>query len=182
MIHRAFLTAVAALFALTLFAPAPAKAADAPTIGIVDVEYILAQSKAAQSLQKQIQAKKEAFQKEFSAKEKELKTTENSLLAEQGKVTAEEFAKKRKAYEEKIIETQKLFKKRRGALDDGLANAMKELRKNIVEATTAVASEKKYDIVVTRESVLIAEKNLDITPEVLKALDAKITDIKLTVQ
>ena len=177
MFLRSFLTA---LIVLSL-APIQAHAA-APTIAIVDVEKILAESKAAQALQKQLQAKKESFQKEFSTKEKQLKDTEVSLLAEKDKVTAEEFAKKRKAYEEKIMDTRKLFQKSRNSLDQGLAKAMAELRKNIVEATAAVADEKGYDIVLSRESVLIAEKTLDITTDVLTKLDAKITTIPLKVE
>ena len=181
MLRRAFGLVLASVFTMMLLAPSAARA-ESTTIAIVDVEKILAESKAAKSLQAQIQSKKEAFQKEFAAKEKELKATETSLMSEQGKLSAEEFGKKRKAYEEKILETQKLFKKRRGSLDEGLSKAMQSLRKNIVEAAAQVAEEKKFDIILTRESVLIAEKGLDITTEVLTKLDAKITDIPLTVQ
>ncbi len=180
MFQRAlFLTLLVMAFAVG--GPSVTHAAS-PTIAMVDVDKILAESKAAKSLQTQIQAKKDTFQKEFAAKEKELKTTETSLLAEQGKIPAEDFNKKRKAYEEKIIETQKLFKKRRNSLDEGLNKAMQELRKNIVEASAGIADEKGYDIVLTRESVLLAEKSLDITDDVLKALDAKLADIKLQVE
>jgi outer membrane protein len=179
MLQRALLSV---LLSALLFVPVAARAATAPTIAIVDVEKILGDAKAAKSLQKQIQTKKEAFQKEFSAKEKELKSTETSLLAEQGKITAEEFGKQRKAYEEKILETRKLFQKRRNSLDQGLNKAMGELRKNIVEAAAKVADEKGYDIVLTRESVLIADKALDITTDVLTALDTKLADIQLKVE
>ncbi len=180
MFQRAlFLTLL--VFAFAVGGVSPSHAAS-PTIAMVDVDRILAESKAAKSLQAQIQAKKDTFQKEFAAKEKELKTTETGLLAEQGKIPAEDFNKKRKAYEEKIIETQKLFKKRRNSLDEGLNKAMQELRKNIVEASAGIADEKGYDIVLTRESVLLAEKSLDITDDVLKALDAKLADIKLQVE
>jgi outer membrane protein len=175
-------TLIAALFLAFSFCAVPAARAEAPTVAIVDVEKILAESKAAQSLQKQIQSKKEAFQKEFSGKEAELKKIETGLMAEREKLSAEEFGKKKKAYEEKILETRKLFEKRRNSLDGGLKTAMSELRKNIVQSTAEVADEKKYDIVLTRESVLIAEKSLDITADVLKKLDAKLSDIQLKVE
>ncbi len=175
-------TLLATLFmAFTFFVAAPAFAA-APTIAIVDVEKILAEAKAAKSLQKQIQAKKESFQKEFSGKEAELKKTETALMEEREKLSAEEFGKKRKAYEEQIIEARKLFQKRRTSLEEGLNAAMSELRKNIAQATTDVAGEKNYDIVLTRDSVLIADKALDITADVLKKLDAKLSDIQLKVE
>ncbi len=171
------------LLALVLaVSPANQAQADTLSIAVVDVDKILADSQAAQSLQKQIQGKKESFQKEFSAREKELKTTEDALLAEREKLSAEEFATKRKAYEEKILETRKLFQKRRNSLDEGLNKAMQELRKNIVESAAQVADEKGYDIVLTRESVLIAEKSLDITTAVLAKLNGKISNIPLPVE
>ncbi len=175
------------IFAIMIFAflvpvIAPSVAHAEQSIAIVDVDKVFAEAKAAKALQSHIKTKKEAFQKEFSAKEKELKAAETTLMAEQGKLPAEEFGKKRKAYEEKIIETQKLFKKRRADLDGGLAKAMQELRKSVVEAAAVVADEKKIDIVLTRESVLIAEKALDITSDVLTKLDAKVSDIPLKVE
>lgn len=174
---------LAAFAVLVLGAAMPVKAqAAAPTIAIVDVEKVLSEAKAAQSLKKQIATKKEAFQKEFADKEKQLKSTETSLMGEKDKLSAEEFGKKRKDYEQKIMETRKLFQKRRNALDEGLSKAMGELRKNIVESAAKVADEKGYDIVLTRDSVLIAEKSLDITPDVLSKLNAQLSDVKLQVE
>ncbi len=163
-------------------APSHSMAVETLSIAMVDVEKILSESKASKSLQAQIQSKREAFQKEFSAKEKELKGRETTLIQEKEKLSAEEFAKKRKSYEEKIIETRKLFQKRRNGLDSGLNKAMSELRKSIVDAASKVADEKGYDLLLTRESVLIADKKLDVTNEVLKKLDEIQGDIKLSVE
>lgn len=182
MFQRAFIAAFLVLSFVVTGVPAKAAEPKAPTIAVVDVEKILAEAKAAKSLQSQIQAKKESLQKEFSVKEKELKSTETTLLGEKEKLSAEDFAKKRKAYEEKIIETRKLFQKTRNSLEEGVGKAMGELRKNILESAAQVGDEKGYDIVLTRDSVLIAEKSLDITPDVLAKLDSKLTDVKLQVQ
>lgn len=156
--------------------------AASPTIAVVDVERLYVDSKAAQSLKSQIETKKEAFRKEFSAKEAELKKIEDSLMSEREKLSAEEFGKQRKAFEGKILEARKLFQKRSNSLDDGQKAAMRELRKGIAEATTEVAEAKDYDIVLTRDSVVIAEKALDITADVLKKLDEKISSIPLKVE
>lgn len=180
--RNALVIVVLSLLAISGFVPASAHAATPLRIGIVDVDKVMAESKAALDLQTQLQAKKESFQKEFSNKEKQLKETETSLVKEKDTLSAEEFAKKRKAYEEKIMDTRKLFQKSRNALDQGLSNAMQQLRKNIVESTAAVAEEKGYDVVLTRESVLIAANTLDITNDVLAKLDAKITKIPLKVE
>lgn len=178
----AFARSVLCIALLCFAVMIPHARAQAASVAVVDIEKIFAEAKAAKSLEKQIQAKREAFQKEFAAKEKQLKTAEEALVGEKEKLSAEEFGKKRKAFEGDIMEVRKLFQKRRNALDQGVGKAMTELRKNIVEAAAKVAEAKKYDIVVTRESVLIAEKSLDITADVLKAIDAQVSDIKLTVE
>ena len=181
MVYRRLFVAFALCFAV-LSANISSAKAEAPSIAVVDAERVLSEAKAAQSLQKQLQSKKESFQKEFSSKEKQLKETEKSLLEEREKLSAEDFAKKRKAYEEKIIETRKLFQKTRNSLDQGLAKAMIELRRNIAEAAAKVADEKGYDVVLTKDSVLIAEKSLDITDAVLKSLNAQVSTISLSVE
>ncbi|MFA5592134.1 MAG: OmpH family outer membrane protein [Micavibrio sp.] len=155
---------------------------DSVSIAVVDVEKILSDSKAARSLQKQIQDKKDIFQREFSEKENSLKATETQLIGSRERLSAEEFAQQRKAYEEEIFEVRKLFQQRRNALDKGLGNAMQDLRRSIVEAAARVAEQKDYDVVLTRESVLIVEKRLDITQDVLNALDASVSDIPLKVE
>ena len=180
MSRNAFVIALLAVLALTGFT-GPVRA-ESPSIAIVDVEKIMAESKAAKDLRAQLDAKKESFQKEFAGKEKQLKETEDSLIKERETLSPEEFAKKRKAYEEKVMETRKLFDKSRNSLEKGLAGAMGEMNKTIVEATAAVAEEKGYDVVMRRENVLIAANALDITKDVLAKIDAKVSKIQLKVE
>jgi outer membrane protein len=180
MFHRIFVKAFIAAFVLGLLA-APVQAA-APTIAILDIQKIQKESKSGQSLQKQIQAKRETLQKEFSSKEAELKKNQDDLIGQKEKLSAEEFTKKLREFEKKVSDTKALFEKRNIALTQGIGKANREFEKGVMEAAAKVAEAKQYDIVLPRDSVLIAEKSLDITPEVLKELDASLTDIKLSVQ
>lgn len=165
-----------------LVAPIAAHAADAPTIAIVDYEKILAESKAGVSLQKQITAKREAFSKEFAEKDKGLKKAQGEVIASKDKLSAEEFNKKRKAFDTQVGEVKSLFEKRSNSLRQGVDKSMAELRKSIMEAAAKVADEKGFDLVLSRDAVVIAEKDLDITPEVLKALDEKLPTLSLKVE
>ena len=54
-----------------------------------------------------------------------------------------------------------------------------ENRKKIIEVTASIADEKKYQVVLTRDSVVIVQKEMDITKEVLSRLNKKISKIKL---
>ena len=80
------------------------------------------------------------------------------------------------------METRRLYQKRRSGLDVGLSKAMAQLRRHIVEATAKIAETQNYDMIVSRESVILVDKSLDISDAVLKELDASVTTIPLTVE
>jgi len=151
-------------------------------IAIVDVDRLLSESKAGKSIQTQHSKKREAFQKEFDTLEKKLIETEKQLVKDKEKLSPEAFQKKRQSFEKDFQETRRLFQTRRNALDKGLADAFKTLRKIIIQTTAEVADEAKYDIVLTRESVVIVDKKMDITDDVLKRMNKKISSIPLNVE
>ncbi|MCI5059727.1 MAG: OmpH family outer membrane protein [Alphaproteobacteria bacterium] len=166
---------------LLLGAASAVMAQEKTSIAVVDVEKILAESKAGKDLQKRLKTKREAFQKEFSERENMLMKAEKDLVQEKAKLSQEEFLTKRKEFEKQLLETRNLFQKRRSALDRGVANALKELRKNIFQVTAEVADEFGYKVVLTRSSVVIVEKNIEITDKVLKRLDDKIQTLSLDI-
>lgn len=159
--------------------PAVAFAAEGSRIAVVDVERLLAESSAGKSIQRQLKSRQETFQKEFSNKEKELSAAQEKLIEDQKSLSADEFAAKRKEFEEKIFETRKLFQQRRTNLDQSLGEAMRKLRSAIAETAATVADREGYDVLLTRDSVVIVEKKLDITSAVLKELNTQLNDISL---
>lgn len=173
---KAVLSFLAVMFVFS--APAMAQTQNV-NIAVVDVEQILTNSSAGKSVQQQLKTRREAFQKEFSARENNLMNAQKSLVAQKESLSPEEFNAKRKDFESQILETRSLFQKRRNSLDKGLSNALAELRKNIIQVTAEVSNENSYQIVLTRDSVVIVEKELDITEDVLTRLNAKVSNISL---
>ena len=160
----------------------PAAAYAETKISVVDVDILLNESKAGKSVQAQLKEKREGFQKEFSKKEAELREIEKQIVGKKDSLSAEEFAKQRKDFESKLLETRKLLQTRRASLDKGLNESMQELRANIMQVTAEIAEEQKYQLVLNRDSIVIVEKSMDITQQVLAKLDAKISSIKLKVE
>ncbi|NQZ15103.1 MAG: OmpH family outer membrane protein [Alphaproteobacteria bacterium] len=152
------------------------------TIAIVDVDRLLSESKAGKSIQEQHTKKREGFQKEFEKLERKLIDAEKQLVKDKETLSPEAFIEKRQKFEKEFQETRQLFQKRRNALDKGLADAFKMLRKMIIQTTAEVSDEAKYDIVLTRESVVIVDKKMDITDDVLKRMNKKISNIPLNVK
>lgn len=167
-------------FALFLMTPSMAAAVELK-VAVVDVEKILNDSKAGKSIQEQLNTRRESFQKEFSARENNLVNVEKTLIEQKKSMAAEEFEKKRKEFEKQFLETRNLFQKRRNSLDKGLGDVLTQLRKNIIQVTAEVADEENYQMVLTRDSVVIVQKEMDITQKVLDRLNKKVSDIKLDV-
>lgn len=173
------------VFACVMFLTQAANAQDSKAslnIAVVDVEKILSQSKAGKSIQRQLTSRRETFQKEFSKREDDLMNAEKVLIEQQKTMSADEFATKRKEFEKKLLETRNLFQKRRNSLDKGLGNALSQLRKGVIQNAAEVADEENYAVVLTRDSVVIVEKELDITDKVLARLNKNIADIKLEIK
>lgn len=169
-------------FAVLTGAPALTAAAESSKFAVIDVDALINQSTAGKSMQEQLKVKREEFQKEFSKHEKELADADKAISEKKSSLSPEELAKERQAFEANLLETRKLFQQRRTALDKGLGEAMQSLRKEIVQASAEVAEAKGYHAVLMRESVVIVEKDLDITADVLKKLNEKVKTIKVKVE
>lgn len=177
------LRTVLTCFFLTCVLAAPVHAADGgASFVVIDIEALISESDAGKSLQDQLKKKRDAFQKEFSDREKELGEKEKSIIKQKNELSPEELNKQRQAFESDLLETRKLFQERRTALDKGLAAAMQTLRGEIVKASAEEAEEGGYKAIFLRESVVIVEKELDITKQVMDRLNKRIKTIPLNVE
>ena len=173
---------VSALMAVGLMVSPVAARAEAPDVGIVDVNYIMAESVAAKALQKQIKDQSEAFQTEFSKFERELKDMEAALTkARADKISEEEFKKKRAEFEKKLADTQALFQKRRQDFEKGKAEAFKVLSEAILKETNRIATEKGIELVLGKNLVIVSDQKMDLTQAVFEGVNKNLKDVKLKV-
>ena len=151
-------------------------------MAVLDVQALLSQSVAAKSIQTQLDAEREQFQKEVSAQELKLKEQEKALIASNGKVSEEEFNKKKAALEKGVVEARQTLQKRRHSLEEAAGKAIEQLRLEITKITAALSDKEKYDIVITRQNVVLAVKSMDITETVMTELNDKVKKIDLKVE
>ena len=178
MMHR-FLTAlvVALLFSVPLSAQA-----NETTFAIVDVQKILEDSKAAKSVQKQVKQHREKLQDEVSKHEDELRQKEKELIDKRGSLSQEEFAKEGQAFEKELMETRKMVQKRRNSLEDALNQSLTTLRDEIGGIVTDISKERGYQIVFSEKRVIFVQNEADITAEVMKRLNQKLSKIELNIK
>lgn len=171
---------VLAAVALALLIPGFARADT--KVAVVDVQRIMVESKAAQSIQKQLDQQKESFQSEFSKQERDLQTAQQSLVKAKATLSAEEFGKKQDDFERKVAEARKEVQKRRQNLEKGAEEATNTLRFELTKVVADMADKNKFDLVLTRQNVILAQKDMDITDEILASFNDTVKDIKLKVE
>lgn len=168
---------VFAAFVIIAFAASPARAEI--SFAFVDVQRIMTESKAAQSIQKQVQEQREKLQSEFSGYEQTLRANEKELIENRADMEAEEFKSKRDEFQKDLQETGALVQDKKRNLEKALVTATAKLRGEILKIVAQLAEERNYDVVMTRQNIVLAAKSLDITDDVMQAIDTKITSIPL---
>lgn len=160
-------------------APAAEAAAKVPRIAVVDVQMLLIESKAAKNIQKQLKEKRDALQKEFIALEEKLRADEKALAADKAKLDDAAFKTKRESFEKKLLETQTMVQNKKRDLEQAVLDSTEVLRDALLKIVAGISDAKKFDVVLTRQNVVIADKSLDITNEVLEKLNATMTEVPL---
>ena len=182
-LHRSLLAAALAIVIHAATAGTAATAQDGvPAIGVVDVQMILRNSKAAKSVRPQIETLRKDYQASVREREAELRKASQELQRQRAILSPQAFAKKRGAYEEQAREAQIDFQNRKRRLDDAYSTAMRAVHRSMVIAAAKIAEERKFDVVLPKSVVLLADQKLDITADVLRRVDETLPSITVSVK
>lgn len=151
-------------------------------VGVVDVSYIMSQSLAAKSIHEQREALREKFLAEISETERVLREEEKEILEERSKLSQEEYAKKRQAYETKLIAARKMAQEKKRMLEEASNVSMDALREHLYLVVEELADERGFELVISNKNVIAGEKSLDITQETLEKLNQQIKTVPLEIK
>jgi outer membrane protein len=165
---------------LTAFAVMASTPSFAQTsIAVVDMQQILSESAAAKDILAQLKTHREKMDKEIKTIEEGLKKEEQTLIKAKETAKPEEFAKLRQAFEKKLTDSRTKVQQQRKSADAAFNKAIAQLRENIVAVVTDLATEKKIQLIITKQTVVIGDHALEVTDEVMTKLNAKIKSIKV---
>lgn len=160
---------------LSFFMVPPTLAANDGSVGYVDMQEVLEQSKLGQRLQEQLRKEFEPKAKQFAEDEKQIQTMQQSLERDKALMSKDQLAKKEKEIQA-LIEN---YQKKTLPIQQELMKVQQEKGREIVvparEAVNAVAKRKKLGMVVERglSGLLYLDESLEITAEVIKEMDGK---------
>lgn len=161
--------------ALSLFTVLPALAANPTSIGYVDMQQVLEQSKIGKRLKEQLRQQFEPRAKEFADEEQEIKTLQAAYERDKALMSTDQAAKK----EQEIRARVEDYQKKTLPIQQELMKVQQEKGREILvpahEAVNAVARKNKLGMVVERNlaGMLYIDDALEITADVIKEMDAK---------
>lgn len=152
------------------------------SIAVVDLQYLVSNSKAGTSIRNQLDKQRNSYRGQIEKQENDLRKAEKELADQQAKLSKDEFLKKRKVFQDKVVAAQRTVQERRMAFDKAYATSMEKLREHIVKIVADMAGKNDISLVLNRQEVVLVDSKMDMTKDVLKALDAKVTSIPVSVQ
>ena len=148
-------------------------------IVVLDMKYVLNESKAGKEAQSFLKKKFENENKKFEKEGTALKKEESDLIAKKKIVTPEEYKKKLTALRTKSVNYQK---KKREASNEWLKKK-NEARVKLVNALNPILQkymkENNIEMIVDKKYVLLANSNFELTDKILKILDKELKSINL---
>ena len=145
----------------------------------VDFKLILNESEAGKKAQNFLKQKLENGIKEIKNKEKKLQDEEKKIIQQKKVISSEEYKKKVTNLRKDVSKLQK----ERSQLLDSVAKqrtkARNTLLKNLNPIISEYMKENKIRMVIDKKSILLGDENLDITKDIMKALNSKLKPINL---
>ena len=140
----------------------------------LDLDNIVKNTKAGKSIINELKASKDSALKKFEKKEKALKKVEEDINKQKNVLSKEELKNKISDFRKEIASFRN---DREKLINDFNIKKIQEFEKFFKKITPIIGKyveEKNIDIVLDKKNIFLANKNNDITNEIIKLIDDKI--------
>jgi Skp family chaperone for outer membrane proteins len=166
-------------FVVTFFLIVSTHAFAEQKIVVLDIKYVLNESKAGKNAQEFLTKKFNDNAKKFSELEKSLKKEESDLLSEKASLTKKEYTKKSDLLRKKVIDYQS---QRRSSIDK-LATQRLEARKILIKQIEPILdlyiNENSISLVIDKKNMVGGLTEYDITKIIVEKLNKKFPSLNL---
>ena len=143
-------------------------------IAYIDLDNIVKNTKAGKSIIDKLKTSKDTALKKFEKKEKALKKVEEDINKQKNVLSKEELKSKISNFRKEIASFRN---DREKLINDFNTKKIQEFDKFFKKITPIIgeyAEQKNIDIVLDKKNIFLANKNNDITNEIIKLIDDKI--------
>ena len=151
---------------------------NAEQIVYINIEKIMKESKAGKQIIQQISKDNQTNINKFKKIEEDLKKQEQDLISKQNVISENEFKQKLESLKKEISEYRT---KRQNIIQETTKKRLQASAKFSNEIKPILgdyAAENNISIIVQKKNIIMGKKELDITSDILKIVDEKISKIK----
>ena len=152
------------------------------SIGVLDLNRVLLDAKAAKKAAEEIDIIAKDIEKELISSDENMINEQNKLIEAQSIMAPEAFELKRKEYEEKVqnynIERQnKLI-----SVEKLIENSRNEILDKLKPILEEMSDSKGITVILEKGTVLLNAESMDITDEVIKILNKQLPKIEVSLE
>ena len=148
-------------------------------VAFIDVQYIMENSLAGQSLKKQLETIHKKNLKTFKQKEDDLKKKETEILKKKNVLSKEDFQKEITDLRNSVKEYNTERNEKINSLTKKRLELMEKILKVLSPILTEYSKEKNISIVMDKKYIIVGKTELNLTDDILKLLNNKIKKINL---
>ncbi|MEQ8357807.1 MAG: OmpH family outer membrane protein [Kiloniellaceae bacterium] len=173
-----YLAATFFLLAAPIAAPL-AQLERSPIIGVIDIQAVLREAAAVQSLSKKIEAQRQATREAMEQREEVLRAADIDLAQRRATLSPEDYARERGELEQEGVALQRQAQEQRRSLDLLFSRGMSQVQQVLVRISQDIARENNLDLVLAKTTVIIVRSEFDFTDLALRRLNAQLADVVL---
>ena len=150
------------------------------SIGVIDLNRILAEADAAIMASKQIEEIAKEIEDEIKKSDEDIIKEQNLLIESQAIMAPEAFDSKRKEYENKVQKYNADRQSKLIKIDELIAVSRNDVLNALKPILEEISNEKGITILLEKGSVMLNADKMDITDKVLKKLNTEFPELKVS--
>ena len=178
----AFLVAAVLLAAIPVGAQeAPAETGPAPVavLAIVDIQRVLNDAAAAQSIRSQMESFRVEYLAEITEQENKLREDDQELARQRTILSPEAFAEREREFRLRVDAVQQRVQAISRALDARFSESMNLVRETMIPIFAELTRERDINVIVAKTQIIFASRTLDVTDEVIRRVDLALPDVAI---
>ncbi len=180
MMHSVRKIPIASVVAVALaFLVTAASAHDGSKVAFIDLQYIIRQSSAGQSITSQVRQLRKAASEEIAEMEDELRKRETDIAAKSSLLSEDKLTTLRVEFERDLQELRDHIRNQESHLGTRETEAIGELQGHVLRILQDIMTEREIDIILGRPQYLVANKTLDLTEDVISELNSSVPAMTL---
>lgn len=160
---------------------APAGPMTAPVVAIVDFPAVVRESNAAKAATTQLEKIRQTYEAEVQKIERAVMDADQELSRQRSTLTPEQFAQKRREFEQKFQDAQRAVQERQRKLEQAYGQAWQQIETRLIKIIEEMIKSRGINMVLGKTAVVIAETRFDMSKEVLDRLNVELPSVTVQV-